>query len=186
MSNIKNTMLISPDTIKEMDYMDYNLDDSIVGGCIRTAQSVYINDVIGDRLLTRLQELVYNAIVGVPDNIESPENEHYKVLLDDYLSEALARKTISEACLRMSFKLRNVGVTQNSDININATNLQDIKYLRNCNETLYCDSLNRMMDWLQDNRDAFPEIKKKDCWCRSTGKPDLGKRYVNCNIYLDD
>lgn len=180
MSDYKNTMLISPDTIKGIGDLNYNVDDSIIGAAIRTAQNVYLEDVIGTALLNKLQELVYNAIVGNEGTIDDEENEAYKILLDEYVTEALQYKTVAELCVRISLKVRNAGVTKNSDTNMNAASLSEIKYIRNTYETYYCDALNRMIEYLIENRKSIAELD--DCSCGKK-KPKLNK-YANTGIYL--
>lgn len=174
-------MLVSPDAIKGLGDLNYNVDDTIVGAAIRTAQNIYMEDVIGTALLNKLQSLVYNAIKGQTPSIEDDEYVAYKTLLDDYVTEALQYKTVVEVCTRISFKIRNVGVAQNSDTNINASSLSDIKYIRNTYETYYCDSLNRMMEFLKANRSAFEEIDSCPCGGK---KPNINNKYANTGLYL--
>lgn len=175
----KNVMLVSPDTVKGYGILDYNFDDSMMGDAIRKAQNVYLREVIGDRLLERLQELVMNKIEGNEDNIDSEENEQYKVLLKEYVEEALARKASVILCMSNSFKMKNLGIAQTYDSNIKAATLSDIKYIRDDNETYWNDMLNRMMDYLKQNKDAFPELS--DCPC---SPPILNNRYANTKLFL--
>lgn len=179
--NIKNTMLVSPDAIKGTGELDYNVDDVMIGSAIRTAQNVYLQDIIGSTLLERIQELVYNAIVGSGESIDDEDKVMYKTLLDEYIENVLINKTMVEITTKVSFKIRNVGVAQNSEENINASSLANIKYIRNNYETLFCDSLNRMVEWLDENKAAFPELEVCQC---GKSKPNLKKRYANTNIYL--
>ena len=181
MKEYKNTMLISPDSIKGLGDLNYNVDDNVVAAAIRTAQNVYMEDVLGTALLEKLQKLVYNDIVGQTPSIEEDECEPYKTLLDEYVSEALQYKAISEICVKISLKIRNVGVAQNSDTNINASSLSDIRYLRNTFETYYCDSLNRMMEYLKANKESFGEIDECPCGGK---KPNINNRYANTGLYL--
>lgn len=183
MSDYKNTMLISPDTVKGIGDLNHNVDDTLIGAAIRTAQHIYLEGVIGSALLNRLQELVYNAIVGNEDTINDEENAVYKVLLDEYITEALQYKTVAELCTRISLKVRNAGVTKNSDINMNAASLSEIKYLRNTYETYYCDALNRITEYLIENKKAIAELT--DCGCGKK-KPNLNNRYANTGIYLGE
>lgn len=183
MKEYKKVMLVSPNTVKGLGLVDCNFDDALMGSAIRTAQSVYLRDVIGDALLERLQELVFNAIEGNEDNIDTPDNEPYKVLLEEYIEEALARKTVVELCLTNSFKMRNIGVAQDSDVNIKSATLSDIKYIRDSYETLWNDSLNRLIDFLKKNKTSFPEIDACACGDRL---PKLNNKYGNTKLWLGD
>lgn len=157
MTEWKNIMLISPDDVKAQGELNYNVDDTAIGASIRVSQNVYLRDVIGDDLLGKLQELVWNSIQGADDNINSDENIAYKTLLDDYIQPVLAYKVSSEICVRITLKIRNMGVVKNSDTNVNQVSLQDIIYLKQTNDTLFNDALNRMVKFICDNNEAFPE-----------------------------
>ena len=179
MKEFKNVMLTSPQKVKESGELNLNVDDSVIGASIRTAQNVYLQDVIGEDLIEALQEKVWNKINGASANtIDSEENVAYKTLLDEYLSPALISKTISETALRISLKIRNMGVIQNSDTNVNRADIDDIKYLQSTEETLYNHYLNRMADFLCANKEAIPE-SKFDCGCGPK------KRFANVNLLLD-
>lgn len=177
MKPYKNTMLTSPKKVKDSGELNLNVDEGVIGTCIRTAQNVYLSDVIGMELIERLQELVYNKVKGLADTIDDSENIAYKTLLEEYLTPALVSKTIVETAIRISLKIRNMGVVQNSDTNVNAANIDDIKYLQNYEETMYNHYLNRMAEFLCENKEAIPE-SKYDCGC----KPK--KKYANVNLWL--
>ncbi len=178
MTDYKNTMLVSPKVVKQSGELNLNCDDSQIGASIRTAQNVYMVDVLGSALIERLQELVYRKIQGESgDTIDSEENIAYKTLLDDYLTEALTYKTVIDLCMRSTFKVRNMGVVQNTDTNVLSANIDDIKHLQNYIETMYNHSLNRMAEFLCQNKEAIPE-SKFDCGCKPT------KKFANVNLFL--
>lgn len=177
MNEYKNTMLVSPKKIKENGSINPNTDEGVIGASIRTAQEVYMTDIVGDELVERLQQLVYNKIKGLPDSIDDTENVAYKTLLDEYFTPALISKTIVEVAIRISLKIRNMGVVQNSDVNVNAASLDDIKYLQNYEETSFNHYLNRMAEFLCKNKEAIPE-SKYDCGCEPK------KKYANVNLWL--
>ena len=182
MTDFLNTMLISPAKIKEMSLTNINLDDVDLAASIRVSQKVYLRDVIGDALLEKIQQLVYNAIKGLTPTINDPENAMYKTLLDDYIKNVLAYKAVCEVCARISLKIRNIGVSKNSDTNIQAAQLSEIQSLRSEYETYFNDAANRMIDFLKANKDSFEEIVN-DCPC---GKklPRLNAKYANNGLWL--
>ena len=182
MTEYKNTMLISPNTIKTMNLVNLNLDDADFAASIRVAQNIYLQDIIGSALLNDLQQLVFNAIKGQSPNINDQEHTQYKELLDDYIKEALAYKAVSEACRRFSHKLRNAGVVSNSDINMNAASSTDIKELRAEYETYFCEAVNHMIAYLKANKGSFPELDD-DCPCGDK-LPKLNAKYGNCGLWL--
>lgn len=182
MTEYKNTMLISPNTIKGMSLVNLNVDDADLAASIRVAQNIYIRDIIGTDFLNALKELVYNAIKGQQPSINDPDKAQYKEFLDDYLKDALAYKTVSEVCRRISYKIRNVGVAQNGDTNINAANSTDIKELKTEYDTYFNDACNRIIEYLKANKDQFPEVGDY-CPC-GDALPNLNAKYGNCGLWL--
>ena len=178
MEQYKNTVLISPKKVKESGELNLNVDECVIGASIRTAQNVYMVDVVGKDLVEALQEKVYNKIQGVSANtIDSEENVAYKTLLDEYMTPALITKTVIDVCIRISLKIRNMGVVKNSDTNVQAADIDDIKFLQNYEETNYCPYLNRMVEFLCANKEAIPE-SNFTCGC----KPK--KKFANVNLFL--
>ena len=172
------TMLISPKRVKESGELNLNVDEGVIGASIRTAQNVYMVDVVGGELVERLQEMVYNKIQGASANtIDSEENVAYKTLLDEYMTPALITKTVIDVCIRISLKIRNMGVVKNSDTNVQAADIDDIKYLQSYEETMYNHHLNRMAEFLCQNKEAIPDSKYD-----RDSKPL--QKYANVNLWL--
>lgn len=171
-------MLISPKKVKESGHLNLNVDEGVLGAAIRTAQNVYVQNIIGTELLEKLQTLVNDKITGVNDGIDGEDAVAYKTLLTEYLTPVLISKTVIETALRISLKIRNMGVVQNSDANVNASNLEDIKYLQNYEETMYNHYLNRMVEFLCKNKEAIPEGNFLCGGCESR------KKFANINLYL--
>ena len=182
MTEYLNTMLISPNTIKNMSLVNLNVDDTDLAASIRIAQNIYLRDIIGTNLLNTLRELVYNKIKGLEPSIDDADKTQYKTLLDDFIKDVLAYKAVAELCKRVSYKIRNVGVAQNSDVNIHASDNTAIKELRSEYDTYFNDAANRLIEFLKDNKGAFPEIENK-CTCKKS-LPNLNAKYGNCGLFL--
>lgn len=180
MTDYKKVMLISPDDVKSAGNINYNVDDEVIGAAIRTAQNIYLTDVLSSEFVERLQQLVYNSINEVEDNIEDAQNAHYKAFLDDYIKEAMSYKATAEICVRISLKIRNIGVVQNSDTNINSATLDDIKYLRDTFNGYWESSVNKMYDYLKKNKSAFPEF----IGCDNNGKINVKAKFGNTGLWL--
>ena len=171
-------MLISPKRVKESGELNLNVDDGAIGTSIRTAQGVYLVDVLGSDLVEKVQELVYNKVQGASANtIDSEENVPYKTLLTEYITPVLISQTIIDIALRNSLKIRNMGVVQNSDTNVNSVTVADIMHLQNYQETMLNHHLNRMVEFICENKAAFPEADFV-CGC----KPK--RKYANTNLWL--
>lgn len=174
-----NTMLISASKVKSYGLLNLNVDDSVVSSAIRIAQNVYLVDVIGVDLVHRLQQLVYNKIKGQPDTIDDSGNTAYKTLLDEYVTDVLAYKTASETVVPNTLKQRNFGTVQNADTNVRDASVSDARYLRDYLETSFNHYLNRMSEFLCENKGAFPEYTF-DCGC----EPNV--KYGNIGLWLGD
>jgi hypothetical protein len=179
MNEYKKVMLISPDTVKASGNINYNVDDEVLGSAIRTAQNIYLTDVLSTKFVEKLQTLVWNSIQGEEDNIESPQNAHYKAFLEDFIKDAMTYKTIAETCVRISLKIRNMGVVQNSDTNVSPVSLEDIKYLRDTYNGYWDSSVNKMYAFLKKNRKLFPEFI--GCGCEDI---NIKSKFGNTGLWL--
>ena len=80
--------------------------------------------------------------------------------------------------IRISLKIRNMGVVKNSDTNVQATNAGDVKYMAEYYETFFYDAVNKLMDFLCENKEAYVEVPDGFCTCSS--KP----RYARTSLWL--
>lgn len=179
MTEWKNTMLISPKRVKESGELNVNVEDRAIASSIRIAQDIYLRDAIGKDLLDKLKLLVFNKI---DDNdgskIDDTENIAYKTLLDDYIGDALVYKTVVNLAIRKSYELRNMGLVKNYDTNVQASGIDDIKYLMDYQNTMWNDALNRIVEFLCENKEAIPESNFVCGECKPNTK------FANVNIWL--
>ena len=178
MTDFRNVMLISPQKVKSWGVINLNVNESEIGNAIRISQEIYLRDIVGTDLVEHVQRLVYNKIQGLPDTIDDEANEAYKVLLDDYLTPVLVYRTAVELCTLMTLKIRNMGVVKNNDTNVQATSAGDVKHMREYYSTFFNDKVNRLMDFLCGNKEAFEEVPEGFCTCSS--KP----RYARTGLWL--
>ena len=178
MTDYRSVMLISPQKVKTYGVINLNVNESEVGNAIRISQNIYLQDIIGTEMVEHIQELVYNKVKGTGNTIDDKENEAYKVLLDDYLTPVLVYRTAVELCTLMTLKIRNMGLVKNSDTNVQTTTAGDVKYMTEYYETFYYDAVNKMMDFLCENKDAYVETIDGLCTCSS--KP----RYSRTGLWL--
>ena len=178
MTDFRNVMLISPQKVKTWGVINLNVNESEIGNAIRISQEIYLRDIVGTDLVERVQRLVYNKIQGLPDTIDDEANEAYKVLLDDYLTPVLVYRAAVELCTLVTLKIRNMGVVKNNDTNVQATSAGDVKYMSEYYGTFFNDKVNRLMDFLCENKEAFEEVPEGFCTCSS--KP----RYARTGLWL--
>lgn len=176
-----NVMLIGPSAVKGLGYVIDNVSDDQIGVAIREAQQDYLSVITGDRLIEKIQELILAKKNGESDNIDSAGNAHYKVLLDRYIVPYLAWKAQVLLTIPLSFKLRNMGVVQNSDQNVNRATSKEIYLLRSRLESGACRKATALSKYLCRNKDLFPELD--ECPCEKN--PMIGKTFVNVPLNLD-
>lgn len=178
LTDIKNTMLVSPQKVKTYGNINLNVAESEIAAAIRIAQNVHLKDAISRDLIEHLQQLVYNKIKGQTPSIDDEENEAYKALLEEFIIPALVYRSAMELCTILTLKIRNAGVVKNSDTNVQATTAADMSYMTEYYGGLYNDSLNRTVDFLCENKAAFEELPDGFCTCKR--KP----RFAQTNLWL--
>lgn len=161
----KNTMLVSPAKVKEYAVLNLNCNDTDLGNSIRIAQNIFLKDNINRDLIEHLQQLVYNKIKGEEDNIDTPANEPYKVLLQDFITPALVYRAAVEAVTIMTLKIRSAGLVKNNDTNVETTDQGEVAYMHQYYTSFYNDALNRLSDFLCENKGFFTEIPSDFCTC---------------------
>ena len=178
LTDIKNTLLVSPQKVKTYGNINLNVAESEIGAAIRIAQNVHLKDAINRDLIEHLQQLVYNKIKGLEPSIDDEENEAYKTLLDEFIVPALVYRTAMELCTILTLKIRNMGVVKNNDTNVQSTTAADVSYMAEYYGGLYNDALNRTADFLCENKAAFEELP--DGFCTCSRKP----RFAQTNLFL--
>lgn len=176
-----NVMLCSPSDVKAATAVNYNVEDSAVGVAIRRAQDVYLQPIIGTAMLRKLQELTYNAVNGIADNIDASDNENYAELLTDYVQPLLIAQAVAILLLQISYKVRNIGVSRNSDNNVTYAQLSEIRYLQGVTETDIAEYSTRVSRYMYVHKDAFAEL---GCAADDAYAPVLNKVFANTRLWL--
>lgn len=170
--------LIDTDSVKASSLVNYNVNDEDLGYAIREAQNTYLREILGDELLDKCVELASSG------TIDNPEYTAYKELVDNYIFDYLSAK--AQVCLLVpiSFKIRNIGVSQDSDTNIMSQQIETVNDLHSYWETLAIDRGNRMKCFLRENRPAFPELTDSACTCGACRKGADLKLEANTGLQL--
>ena len=174
----RNTLLISAKELKNANTLiSANLDDNYLSATIVTCQEVYLEQITGTALYHRLQELVYNQITNAPDALNDPENEDYKILLEDMVKPFLKARALVDVLYNAAFKIRNMGVMKSSDTNLQNADMSDIKYLEKQYLTYVAEYEQRLSKYLCVNQDKFEELEADVP--SYFDQPSLGKEYAN-------
>ena len=180
----KDIMLLAPNTLKGASYITNDVSDEMLGPAIRDAQEDHLVNIVGSNLLHKLQQLVLNKVEGDNDDIDAEENLNYKHLLDLYVTPYLVAKAQSLVCVPITYKIRNMGVVQNSDANVNKNYMADVARVQQRFETQACQKATALSMYLCKNREMFPELDASDCGCRAFVPPMIGRRFSNVPINL--
>lgn len=174
----RNTLLISAKELKNANTLiSANLDDNYLSATIVTCQEVYLEQITGTALYHRLQELVYNQITNASDALNDPENEDYKILLEDMVKPFLKARATVDILYPIAYKIRNMGVMKNSDTNLQPADMSEIKYLESQYLTYVAEYEQRLSKYLCANQDKFIEL---DADVPSYfDQPSMGKEYGN-------
>lgn len=178
----KNTLLISANELKSETMISGNVDEKILGNVIDTAQTLYLAKITGTPLVNRLKELVYNKIKGLPDNISDQANEKYAELLENYVKPFLKAQAQKDSLVPLSMKIKNAGVVQLSDTNVNKVDLDYIKYLERHYSTLCDDMAQKLSKYLCFYKSDFPELN--GTIASYNDSPSLGKEYAPTGLWL--
>lgn len=152
MSN--RVFLISEDTLKSETIINDNTGSEYIKPAIETAQDIYLQQLIGSELLDKLYDLIEDG------KIEEEANFHYKDLIDDYITNYLKFKVLSEITLPLAYKYRNAGVVQANGDHYQQTTLRDAQMIQNHYELRATFYAERLSKHLCTNSSKFPEYKR--------------------------
>lgn len=150
---MSKALLISDETLKSETIINDNTGSEFLAPAIETSQDIYLQQLIGTELLDRLYDLV------ITNDIVKDEYTAYKTLLDDYITNYLKFKVLSEVTIPLAYKYRNVGVVQTTHDNVQSTTLRDAQLVANHYELRATFYAERMSKYLCANADLYPEYK---------------------------
>lgn len=151
-----NVLLISEDKLKSYTSLNDNVFGKVIFPAIKTAQDIYLQEIIGTALMVKLQTLIKEG------HISDQENVNYKTLLDDYISPYLIYQTLVGLVPELANKLVNLGVVQNNNEYTTNTYQGERELVRGQYQT-YADAYcNLMQKYLNANSASFPELSDSD------------------------
>lgn len=139
--------LISEKTLKADSLVNNNIDGMYINPAIQVAQDMFLQPLLGSVLYKRICD----------DVAEGTLDADYKLLLDDYITPFLEFRVMADIQIPLNYKLRNAGVVQNSDVNIQTVSLDELKYLTDFYENKATFYANRLSDFLCHNSNIYKE-----------------------------
>lgn len=150
---MSRVFLISETTLKNETIINDNMGSEYIGPAIETSQDIYLQQLIGTELLDRLYELVKT------NQINDDKFSQYKRLIDDYITNYLKFKVLSEITIPLAYKYRNVGVVQTSNEHTTTPTMRDAGLVQNHYENRATFYAERLTSFLCANSGSFPEWK---------------------------
>lgn len=138
--NGKDIYLISVETLKQKSLINKNVDDSIILPAIKTAEDIYLIEVLGEDLVKKLCE-------GVSAGNISGD---YKTLLDEFVQDYLLFKVLSEIQIPLWAKTRNEGIINVSGTEFAQVSRNDCTYTKEYYDNLALGLVPRMLKFARE------------------------------------
>lgn len=129
-----------------------NVDIDFIWPHLLSFQNLHIQDILGSKLYNTLQTKVYNA---------TALNSYEQALLE-LCRMALVWGTVQQMLPFLAIQIRNKGVMENNAENATNTSLENLKYLRHEAQKLFEFYGQRIVDYLCDNGNQFPDYTNPD------------------------
>lgn len=150
---VNNVLILSEDFVKTNSNLSDNAWGKFLLPAIRESQDIYLQTILGKQL--------YNTILNkIKDGTLA---EQYKELTDDYIRWYLLYMVLSDVIDYLDVKLTNLGTYRNSDQymeNIDDKERQRLKQNYEYKAQFYG---NRLVEYLLENKQAFPELDECAC-----------------------
>lgn len=155
MSNItyRDVLLTSENYLKSNSVIDWNLSGKFLLEAVRVAQFVELHSIIGDCLMAKLQQLVFD------NEIELEANMPYKDLLDYYVQPFLLYQATAESIIPTAYKVgNNFGVMRSEDEKAYNANNAEINLVRQHYIHLADVHKKKLQEFLSKNKSLYPEL----------------------------
>lgn len=154
---MKNVLLCSPDFIRLNSNISDNVNSKVLATAIRETQDDELQEILGQPLLEKLQDLVED------NTIENPENKIYKDVLDK-AQMFITYKVIAEIIITLNCKVDNAGLIQTSDENMTPMSLDDTFTLKQHYDTKASHYAYLLQNFLMENLNLIPELTEFQAW----------------------
>ncbi len=144
------SLFCNEDKLKSSTAINYNVDTAFLLPFLKIAQDKHMQVILG----TDLYEKIENDIAGVSG---ASLTGVYKVLVDDYIQDAIIHYALIEALPFISFQIKNGTVTQKNSENGTAATKEDLNWLIQKERDTAEFYGQRIVDYLCDNSSSFPE-----------------------------
>jgi len=143
----KQVLLVSEQRLKQWTQLDDNVRLNEITPHILQAQDIYIQNLIGTALYTRLKAGV------IADDLNADED----LLLNDYVGKTLMQYALYMILPSIKYKVVNQGIVNGTSEETAPTTLEELRYLRGTVLDTAEFYATRLVEFFRDNPGMFPE-----------------------------
>lgn len=159
---MRNILLCSPDFIRLNSNISDNVNSKVLATAIREVQEDELQEILGQILFEKLQELVEN------DDIEREEFKTYKNILDK-AQMFITYRVIAELLVMLNMKIDNAGLIQTRDENMDYMTIDDTFTMKQHYDTKASHYAYLLQNYLMEHLSEIPELTECQAWkIRST------------------
>ena len=149
-------VFISVVELKKKSIIDGAVDDAKIMQFIEIAQDKHVQNYIGSTLYRALQNMI------ISDTIGDAANANYKTLIDTYIKPVLIHYSLVEYFPFAMFEISNAGAFKGRSDNAEGASLEEMQKLANSSRSTAEFYTKRLIDYLCDNENLFPEYDLQD------------------------
>ena len=146
-------LFVNEDKLKSSTAINYNVDTAFLLPFLKIAQDKHLQIILGTKLYDKLQD----DIAGVDG---ATLTGVYKILVDDYIQDAIIHYALVEALPFISFQIKNGSITQKNSENGTAATRQDVDYLVQKERDSAEFYGQRIIEYLCNDSSSFPEYSQ--------------------------
>lgn len=159
---MRNILLCSPDFVRLNSNISDNVNSKVLATAIREVQEDELQEILGQILFEKLQDLVENG------EIDNPDNSIYKDVLDK-AQLFITYKVIAEVIVMLNVKIDNAGIIQTRDENMDYMDLDDTMTMKQYYDSKASHYAYLLQNYLMENLSEIPELTECQAWkIRST------------------
>lgn len=152
---MQKILLVSTTFIKNISNISDNISGKLLEPAIYEAQNNGLRSVLGDRLVDKLEQLVADNQVNLPENAE------YKNLLDK-CQYFLAYTAISDVIMLTAVKIDNAGAEQVGDEHMTPLDITETYRLRDFYIHKADYLCRQLQNYVLQNKSSYPELSTSD------------------------
>jgi hypothetical protein len=143
------SLFVSENKIKQSTAINGNVDPKFLVPYVRVAQEKRIHERLGSDLYNKISDEIQAGTLS----------GNYKILVDDYIADALVHWSFYECIPFLRFKVQNGNIYSKTSETGEAMSNSDASHFREeiANTAEFYE--NRLVDYLCNNNNLFPEYK---------------------------